>query len=242
MYSDKAPERYSGAHYRPWKRSVKLADMVIVGSSYLAELAKRYNSNVKIISTAVQIEDYRVDSPIQSDGKIRLVWIGSKSSTSYLAEIVPVLEKIGASFNNVVLRIISDEFLDLKNMLVEKVLWEKRSRGIKLAECDIGIAPLPDNPFTQGKCSFKVLEYMASGLPIVASPIGTNKDHIREGITGFLVEKHDQWLEKISLLVRTPQLRTSMGMQGRQFAQQFDVTAIGKRLAEIIKKCLAGTS
>jgi glycosyltransferase involved in cell wall biosynthesis len=84
-----------------------------------------------------------------------------------------------------------------------------------------------------------VLEYSASGLPVVASPVGTNTDHIREGITGFLVKNANEWVEKITLLVKDGQLRKKMGEQGRLFAQQFDVAIIGKRLCEVIRKCIA---
>jgi glycosyltransferase involved in cell wall biosynthesis len=242
MYSDKYPERNSNSHFRTWSRSVKLADMVIVGSSYLAEHAQLFSPNVEVLPIGLKVSDYFVANPCKSDDKTRLVWIGSKSNLNYLVQIKPALEEIGASFKNVVLRIVSDDFFDLKNIPVEKRLWSGDTRGINLATSDIGLAPLPDNRFTRGKCSFKVLEYAAAGLPVIASPIGTNIDHIRGGITGFFAENHDQWLEKITLLVRDPQLRKSMGMQGRQFAQQFDIAVIGKRLVGIIKKCFAGTA
>ena len=239
MYSDAHPQQYSASHFRPWRRSVKLADMVIVGSSYLAELARMFNQNVEILPIGLKIDDYKVENPKKSDDKIRLVWIGSESNLKYLGQIKPVIEAIGSRFPNVVLRIIGDKFFDMPGMPVEKLQWSDQTRVLGLVTSDIGLAPLPDNRFTRGKCSFKVLEYAAAGLPVVASPIGTNKDHIREGITGFLAENDDQWLEKISLLVKDRQLRQTMGRQGRDFAQQFDISVIGKRFCGIIRKCLA---
>src|SRR3989339_1006746 len=159
MYRDQNPDCYSAAHFKPWKRSVESADMVIVSSSYLADHARKFNSHVKVLHTAVKIDDYKLnESEKINDHKVRLVWIGSKSTLSYLAELKPVLEQIGTRFDNIILRIIGDDFFDLQNMPVEKIKWEQKTRGIRLAECDIGLAPLPDNPFTQGKCSFKVLE------------------------------------------------------------------------------------
>jgi len=238
MYSDKNPQRHSWSHFIPFRRTVKLADMVIVGSSYLAEHARRFNSNVKILPIGLRVSDYKVDCPAKQDDRIRLVWIGSKSTLNYLAAIKPVLEEIGSRYNNVVLRIIADEFFDLQNMPVEKRLWSQETRGLDLAACDIGLTPLPDNRFTQGKCSFKVLEYASAGLPVIASPVGTNSVHLRDKITGFLVTDAQEWLDRITQLIDNPQLRKQMGQQGRVHAEQFDVSVIGQQLTELIRHCL----
>jgi len=238
MYSDKRPDRNSRSHFIPFRRSVRLADMVIVGNSYLAEHAQRFNSNVRILPIGLKVSDYKCDCPPKTDDKIRLVWIGSKSTLKYLAEIKPALEEIGARFDDVILRIISDECFDLQNIPVEKRLWSKDTRGIELAGCDIGLAPLPNNRFTRGKCSFKVLEYSAAGLPVVASPIGTNSIYVRDNITGFLVTEVQEWTDRITQLIEDGQLRKKMGRQGRAHAERFDVSVIGKQLAELITKCL----
>lgn len=238
MYSDKTPQRNSSSHFRPWQRTVKLADMVIVGSSYLAELTKKFNSNVKILPLGLKVSNYKIDCPPKTDDKIRLVWIGSSSTLKYLAEIKPALEEIGARFDNVILRIIGDEFFDLRNTPVEKRLWSKDTRGVDLATSDIGLAPLPDNRFTRGKCSFKVLEYSSAGIPVVASPIGTNAEYVKDGATGFLVTDTRQWVDKITQLINQPRLRKKMGQEGRAYAEKFDVSVIGKQLTDLISKCL----
>ena len=238
MYDDKRPDRDSRVHFRRWKRSVGVADRVIVGSEYLAEYARRFNSNVEVLPIGLKVSDYHVPCLSKPDNNIRLVWIGSKSTLDYLVEIKPVLEEIGGRYDNVILRIICDDFFDLKNMPVEKRLWSSETRGIDLAACDIGLAPLPDNRFTQGKCSFKVLEYSAAGLPVVASPVGTNSEYVREGITGFLATDTQKWVERISQLVENPQLCKKMGEQGRAWAKNFDVSVIGKQLCELIAKCV----
>lgn len=238
MYSDRHPERNSRSHFRPWRRTVEIADMVITGNSYLAENARKFNSNVVILPIGLRVGDYQVLRPPKIDNKIRLVWIGSKSTLNYLAQICPALEEVGADFDNVVLRIICDDFLDLKNMEVEKRLWSEQTRALDLAACDIGLAPLPYNRFTRGKCSFKVLEYASAGLPVVASPVGTNADHVVDGQTGFLVREIDEWFEKITRLIENPQLAESMGEAGLAHAKSFDAGIIGKRLADLISSLL----
>jgi len=238
MYSDKTPDRNSRSHFIPFRRSVKLADMVITGNSYLAEHARKFNPNVEVLPIGLRVSDYKLDCPPKSDDKIRLVWIGSRSTLNYLAEIKPALEEIGLRFDNVILRIICDDFFDLQNMPVEKRLWTKDTRGVDLAACDIGLAPLPDNRFTRGKCSFKVLEYASAGLPVIASPIGTNPEYVKDGATGFLATSIREWVAKITKLIENTQLRKIMGQEGRAYAEKFDVSVIGKQLTDLISKCL----
>jgi len=193
---------------------------------------------VKVLPIGLKVSDYRPNCPPKVDGKIRLVWIGSSSTLKYLAEIKPVLEEIGSRFNNVILRIICDESFDLKNLPVEKCFWSQDTRGADLATSDIGLAPLPDNRFTRGKCSFKVLEYSAAGLPVIASPVGTNSDYVRDNVTGFLVTDTRQWVDRITQLIESPQLRKKMGQEGRAFTQKFDVSVIGEQLTRLITDCL----
>jgi glycosyltransferase involved in cell wall biosynthesis len=243
MYSDKRPDRDSRSHFLPFRRSVRLADMVIVGNSYLAEHARRFNSNVEILPIGLKVSDYKLEHPPKKDdNKIRLVWIGSKSTLDYLAQLKPALETIGKRFDNVIMRVIGDDFFDLKSMAVEKIKWQKDVRGIKLAECDIGLAPLPDNRFTRGKCSFKVLEYSAAGLPVVASPIGTNSIYVRDNITGFLVTEMQQWVDRIVQLVEDKELRKKMGKEAQSYAEKFDMNTIGEKLSVLIKKCIEWSS
>ena len=118
MYSDKAGEQESRSRKKRFIQTVRSADMVIAGNSYLAEQAKQFNDNVRILPTGLSVAEYncRAQQP-QKDDKIRLVWVGSKNTLKYLSEITPVLEEIGSRFNNVVLRIICNCFFDLKNML-----------------------------------------------------------------------------------------------------------------------------
>ena len=237
MYSDKTPQRNSRSHFVPFRRSVRIADMVIAGSTYLARQAKPFNPNVVILPTGINISDYNVEKPAKDDDKIRLVWIGSLSTLKYIRQIKSVLEEIGTRFSNVIMRIICDDFLELENISVEERLWSMDTRGIDLATSDIGLAPLPDDRFTRGKCSFKVFEYSAAGLPVVASPVGTNSEYVRDNVTGFLATDTRQWIERITELIESAELREKMGREGLVFAQKFDLSIIGGQFAELIKNC-----
>jgi len=238
MYSSQNPESHSPSHFRSFRRSVELADTVIAASSYLAKHALKFNPNVIVLPTGIKISDYQSVCPHKKDDKIRLVWIGSSSTLNYLEQMKAIFEHIGSNFDNIVLRIIGDTFFDLKNMEVEKRVWKKETRGIDLAECDVGLAPLPDNRFTQGKCSFKVLEYSAAGLPVIASPIGTNQLYICENKTGFLASTFQQWVDNISQLIVNQQLRKQMGAAAKKWAERFDNKIIGEQLAKLITECI----
>ena len=237
MLSEKHPQKRSLSHLIPFHRMICLSACVITASSYLARFAKSNGDKIKILPIGLKTSDYNFDPPKQ-DEKIRLVWIGSGNTLPFLEDLRPVLEQIGRKFKNVVLRIIGDDFFDLENMPVEKVQWNQDTRGIKLAECDIGLAPLPDNPFTQGKCSFKVLEYSASGLPVVASPVGTNPDHLVDGKSGFLANSSNEWVDKISMLIANPDLRKQMGKDAREIAKDYDTAVVGQKLAQLIKEAI----
>ncbi|MCX5638857.1 MAG: glycosyltransferase family 4 protein, partial [Planctomycetota bacterium] len=207
---------------------------------YLAEHALKFNPNVTVLATGIKISDYKIDRHCERDDKVRLVWIGSKATLGYLMTIKPALEDVGSHFNNVVLRIICDDFFDLENMPVEKLRWSQETRGVDLAECDIGLAPLPNNRFTEGKCSFKVLEYAAAGLPVVASPVGTNSDYVLDSVTGFFTTNHQHWVSRITQLIKDPQLRERMGKQVLVQAERYDISVIGKQFTDLLNGCLRG--
>jgi len=234
MYSDRKPGRNDRSRQRRFRRSVELSDLVISGNSYLAEHAQKFNSSVEILPTGLNTRAYKVETKPENDGRIRLVWIGSKSTLKYLAEIKPALEEIGSRFENVVLRIICDDFFDLQNMIVEKHQWHKDTEAADLITSDIGLAPLPDDRFTRGKCGFKILQYAAAGLPVVACPVGVNAEYVRDGVTGFHAINTSQWLDRVSKLIKDEALRKQAGQAGKNNVQGFDNSVIGKRLVNLI--------
>ncbi len=238
MYSPETPESNTTSHFRLFQRTVRLADMVIAGNSYLAKHAQRFNANVKIVPTGLDTKAYTVETKANNDGKIRLVWIGSKSTLQYLAEIKPALEQIGLRYDSVALRIICDDFFELQNMEVEKRWWSLEKQAEDLAASHIGLAPLPDNRFTCGKCGFKIVQYEAANLPVVTSPVGVNSEYVRNGVTGYHASNIRQWIDRVSELIDDIELRKKMADAGRAQAQRFDLTVIGKTLYSFITECI----
>jgi glycosyltransferase involved in cell wall biosynthesis len=239
MFDDKQPQKPHHKRQTSFRRTATLANLVIAGNVYLAEHAGRFNPNVEILPTGLDTKAYKTAAQKAGDGKIRLVWIGSRPTLPNLKQISPALEEIGSCFNNVVLKIISDGFFDLQNIPVEKQPWSLETEAMELAKSDIGLSPLADNNFTRGKCGFKILQYQAAGLPVVASPVGVNAELIRNGINGYHAAAVTDWVEKLSALIKDKSLRTKMGLSARQTVLSFDLDAIGPQLVSIIKNAVS---
>jgi hypothetical protein len=239
MYSPKTPERDSSSRLRRFRRSVEAADLVIAGNIYLAAQAHKYNHKVEVIPTGLDIAAYKLEGERKPDGKVRLVWIGSKATLRYLAQIEEVLEQIGSRFEHVVLRIVCDAFLELRSLPVEKRRWSREKEAFDLASSDIALAPLSDDRYSRGKCGFKVLQYGATGLPVVASPVGVNAEYVVDGLTGFHASNVSEWVDRVGKLVGSRRLRQDMGHAAGKQMSRFDVDQIGSRLITILKNHLS---
>lgn len=238
MYNDRKDGRICRIRSRRFRRAVALSRLVIAGNEYLTDHARRYNAHVEILPTGLDVGPYRVKTPRENEGTIRLVWVGGGTVLKHLRGIVPALEELGKRFPQVSLRIISSEFLGLQTMRVEQRQWSRDTEVADLVTSDIGLAPLTDDPFTRGKCAFKILQYQAAGLPVVASPVGVNAQYVRDGVTGFLVRDLSQWVDRLSTLIENPELRTALGLAARHDVEKFDVNVIGDRLATLIMEYL----
>ncbi len=238
MYKASRPESEHTSHMRLFGRITRLADCIIAGNEYLAEQARRFNSNVHIVPTGLSVDDYKSGASKPNDGKVRLVWIGSKATLKYLEQLGPVLEEAGRRFENLVLRIICDSFFTLEDIPVEQRRWSLETQAADLATSDIGLAPLPDNRFTRGKCAYKMLQYMAAGLPVIASPVGANRQYIEESGAGLLAENNEQWLERITELINNASSRQQMAEAAAGFVRRFDRAVLGKKLSKIITDCI----
>lgn len=213
-------------------------DTIIAGNQYLAEHAQRFNKNVQVLPTGTDTHAFDGVDTGPDDGKIRLVWIGSRSTLRYLEELQPVLEQLGQRHQNLVLRVICDAFPHFDGIEVERCIWSMEGQAPDLCACDIGLAPLPDNRFTRGKCGFKILQYAAAGLPTVGSPVGVNTDFIASPQHGLAAMTPAQWIDALSQLINDPVLRQDMGRSAGQFSRQFDSAVVGEAFVSIIQQAL----
>lgn len=223
-----------------FERTVSRCDQVWAGNNYLAAEAQRYNPQVTVVPTAVFPESY--DKAVaKSDSFLDLVWIGSRSTKKHLLTIIPFLEELAGTISGLRLKIIADFTVPTERLEVVAVAWSKECEAQELLASDIGLAPLPDNLYTKGKCALKVLQYMAAGLPVVSSAVGVNKEVVEDGITGYLAVHESDWCEAIIRLSRDKSLRWSMGQAGRKkFLQFYSAPVVFQKIMESLESGLRG--
>ena len=241
MFQARAPERPHAVRQRRFARTVRLADLVIAGSPILAahaDMAGAWESEV--VPTGLDASRFVPKENYGKAGAPRLVWIGSASTLKQLEALRPALEAVGRAAPDATLRVVADAELHLNGLHVENVPWCLEAEGRLLAECDIGIAPLPDTPFTRGKCGFKVLQYMAAGLPVVTSPVGVNADYVRPEETGLHATTAEEWVAAVKRLASDPALRERMGRAARaRIEREFDFAVLAPEVCDLIECALA---
>jgi glycosyltransferase involved in cell wall biosynthesis len=151
-----------------------------------------------------------------------------------------MFEALGRAMPEARLRIVADAAIEVPGLRVENVPWSLESESRLLAESDIGLAPLPDTPYTRGKCGLKVLEYMAAGLPVVASPVGVNGDYVVPETTGVWATTSEEWIEAVRRLAGDAALRERMGRAGRRRVEaEFDFRVLAPKVVDLVVGALA---
>lgn len=193
-----------------------ISHTVSVGNQFLFDFAKQYASRVQLNPTVLDTDTSHVPKEKLNDGVVRIGWTGSHSTLPYLKLVETVLRHIEQRFPNVDVLVIADQPPQLNLNRITFVPWSKATEADDLNRIDIGIMPLPMDEWSRGKCGFKALQYMAMGIPTVASPVGVNKDIITDGVHGFLCDGDSAWEASLIQLIEQPTLRKSLGAAGRQ--------------------------
>lgn len=215
----------------------RLSTSVVVGNSYLAEYAGRYNDNVYVIPTSIDTTKYK---PTQSKANERVIvgWTGSSTSQYHLEKFEPVLAEIIKNLD-VELRVISDRKPDFKNLDSKWQAWSAEKEVEITSQFDIGIMPIPDDDWSRGKCAAKALQYMALEIPAVCSNVGANRDVINQGVNGFLAETQDEWNTALEKLVKDEILRKKMGAEARKtVVEDYSMEKCANLFAEAVQKTL----
>lgn len=217
-------------------KTVKGADIVIAGNKYLKKLASVESPKVFVIPTSIDMIRYKEKQSDFLSDKIILGWIGSSSTLFYLKKMKGILDDVFDKFPHTRLKIVGDDFFDCDRMPVIKKLWKYEEEIDDLHTFDIGLMPLSDDIWSQGKCGLKLLQYMAVGIPAVCSPVGVNQKIVNDGINGYLAHGEGEWIEKVSTLIRDRQLRHTMGRKGRKTVFQFySVEVNSKKLIKLLR-------
>lgn len=201
------------------KRLAQKASVVICGNSFLADWYGRWNSRVFIVPTAVDAVRYSPSPNCKRSGDVVAIgWIGTSGNYEYLYMIERALLNILNKHSNVELRILSDTPPKFTIIPPERIMFRRWSISNEvdfLKSLDIGLMPLKDNLWARGKCSYKMLQYMATGIPVVVSPVGMNREVLNQCECGFGAHENSEWFDALDVLVCNGGLRLKLGHSGR---------------------------
>ena len=153
------------------------------------------------------------------------------------------LQLLSARFPGLKLKVISDKPLLLDGVVVENEPWRLETEQATLASFDIGIMPLPDDRWSKGKCGMKALQFMAMGIPTICSPVGVNTDIIQDDQNGFIAATEDEWIEKLTRLLRSAELRQRLGHAGRVTVEEkYSALTQAPKVYEVFKSVLRDVS
>ncbi len=203
------------------------ASLVIAGNRYLASRAAKSGAKrVEILPTVVDISRYTAGGASNRES-VTIGWIGSPTTAKYIRVAAPALSEV-CNGGNAGFVMIGSAGAPVDGIDTTVLEWSEETEVRDLKKCDIGIMPLPDDPWARGKCGYKLIQYMACGLPVVASRVGVNSEIVDHGKTGFLVTTTQEWAEALRTLRDSPKLRLQMGRAGLECVRKkyiLDVTA-----------------
>lgn len=217
-------------------RLIAWASVVIAGNRHIADYVRARGKSVVLLPTIVDTDRFTPKAK-PSDPPV-LGWIGSHSTFRYLKAILPVLEELGRCFTFRLLVVGGAEPVRLRTVEVENRRWALAREIEDFRSLDIGLYPLIEDEWAVGKSGLKAIQYMAVGIPTVASAVGAVAEIIEDGITGFLVRSPEEWYDRLRALLEDPQLRQRMGRAAREAAvQRYRVAAHADVLQRAIRQC-----
>jgi glycosyltransferase involved in cell wall biosynthesis len=214
----------------------KNAKLIICGNSFLADHFSAIGA-VEILPTAVNTSRF-VPAPVSMARPI-IGWSGSSSGFAYLESIQEPLRIVLDRFPDAVFSVIADRPPTLPKLPAEQLLftrWTEDTEVQGLQSFSVGLMPLSDTTWSRGKCSFKMLTYMAVGVPVVVSPVGMNREVLALGNCGLAASSIDDWVDALTTLLRDQDLSASMGAAGRRIVESYySLNVIAPRLAALLK-------
>ena len=220
---------------RKLDRVMRRAAVVVVGNRYLAERAVAAGArDVRVLPSAVDLARYgQVEVPSRRD-VFTIGWIGSPTTAPYLRAVSGALQEVADRIPTRIV-LVGAGPVALPGLRVELRPWSEATEVAELRTFDVGIMPLTDGTWERGKCGFKLIQYMAVGRPVVASPVGFNTELVQPGQTGLLAASRDEWREALLSLAASPGAATCMGLAGRTLVEaEYSTQAVAPRLIEAL--------
>jgi len=196
---------------------ISLSNLIFAGNKYLGDYAKQFNSNVKIIPTTIDTSIFKREKEYTNNERICIGWSGSHTTIKHFEAAIPFLKKIKQKYGDkVCFKVMGDAEYENKDLGIKGIPWSSETEVPILSGFDIGIMPLPDDQWVKGKCGLKGLSYMSLEVPTIMSGVGVNTEIIKDGINGFIANTDEEWVNKISQLTDSFELRKTLGKNGRK--------------------------
>lgn len=207
------------------------ADVVTAGNRWIAEHARAAGArDVRWLPSVVDLDRYALRSGQRADGPPRIGWIGSPATVHYLRVLGPVLQVL-ASRRDFELVCVGGGMFPLPGVQVEFRPWSADTEAEEVRRFDIGVMPLTDGEWERGKCGYKLIQYMACGVPVVGSRVGANPRIVTDGVDGLLAGGNAEWIAVLEFLLADPDRAAALGAAGRTTVEgQFSVQS---RRAEV---------
>lgn len=197
---------------------MRSASVVVAGSHYVRDYARAVGArHVEYLPTVVDLARYAVQPARAPKPTFVVGWVGTPFTVKYLDLIAPALSVLAQQGHALELRVIGAVAPPIAGVAVQSLPWSAAREAEEIAGFDVGVMPLEDSPWERGKCAYKLIQYMACGLPVVASPVGMNAEVVGEGAqqAGFLAADTSAWIDVLTRLLQAPELRQCLGAQGR---------------------------
>jgi glycosyltransferase involved in cell wall biosynthesis len=216
-------------------RNLLYSHKVIAGNEYLGKKARAVNSNVVIIPTTIDTSVHKPMPELRHKDVVVIGWSGSISTTKHFDVIVPVLVKLKEKFRDrIKFKLLGDAGYSNPLIEIEAIAWSADTEVAVLNTFDIGLMPLPDDEWSNGKCALKALSYMACGIPTVMSAVGVNKELVSiELPNAFLANNESEWYDILCRLIEDNILRSNVGYRARETViEKYSVNANKEKYLE----------
>lgn len=219
----------------------RIARAVTPGNEFLAAYARKRNSNVVVMPTSIELDDYPLVPEPPSPTPFVVCWTGSTSTLAHFGHARGPLTELAKRIPLSV-KVICNEPPErgIDGAEMRFVRWTAEREAQELGDCHAGIMPLPDDEIARGKCGLKALQYMAMGRPVVVSPVGVNTDIITHGDNGFLASTTDEFVSSLMELASNPELRRRMGTRAREtIERRYSAEVVADAFAKVVRSVVA---